>query len=109
MTETPNKRGGTPLADLDLPDPLPAPAEPIVVRETNWLVTLTLGALLLLVGFGAGYASRPVLDPPAPALPQGAASSSAGANLLDLVTAQVRHFKGKANAPVTIIEYSDFT
>ncbi len=99
---------GTPLSELDLPDPLPAPVEPVVERRTNWGMTVALGALLLVLGFGAGYAGRPLLDPPLPAVPQGASSASAGATLLDLLTAQVRHFKGSANAPVTIIEYSDF-
>lgn len=109
MTEQPSDpRTGTPLSELELPDPPAAPVEPVVVQRVNWLATLAIGALVLVLGFGAGYAVRPMLDPSAPALPTGAASSSAGATLLDVITAQVRHYKGSDRAPVTIIEYSDF-
>jgi hypothetical protein len=36
------------------------------------------------------------------------ASTPSTAALMDAVVTQTRHFKGDANAPITIIEFSDF-
>ena len=109
MTQ-PEMPRGTPLTELQLPDPTPAPVEPVIVSRTRWGPTLLLGVLMLLAGLGAGYAGRPLLDPPPPLVARGTPSAAnAGATLLDLITAKVRHTKGDPRAPVTIIEYGDFT
>lgn len=61
-----------------------------------WIVA----PVLLIVGIAIGYFGRPMIAP---------AQSAAGApNVIDLLVAQTRHFKGNPNAPVTMIEFSDF-
>lgn len=85
------------------------------------IVGLAVGALL-------GYMGRPLITPQSQTT--GVATSERGANapasdssakaarpstsdttkqtLMDTLIAQTRHFKGDPNAPVTIIEFSDF-
>lgn len=91
----------------------PAPA------RVNPLATLIVG---LVIGLVVGYAGRPLITPvpevstPARSAPFSARSgiadppptSVAPATLLDTVIRQTRHFKGNPDAPVTMIEFSDF-
>jgi protein-disulfide isomerase len=71
---------------------------------------------MLAVGIAAGYFGRPLVTPePLAATPVASAGTSAAADaspdaaaLMDAVVAHTRHFKGDPDAPVTIIEFSDF-
>jgi len=107
LSATPAPDGGTPLAALDLPDPAPAPDEPVVIERTNWIMTIGVGLILMALGFGAGFSARPFLIP-APAAPVAAAAGSSGASLLDALYASVRHYRGDPKAPVTVLEFGDF-
>jgi hypothetical protein len=107
-TPQPELPGGTPLADLDLPDPAPAPVEPLIVQRTNWVATIGIGLILLVLGFGAGFSARPLLIP-APLSPSVVAQpAGTGASLLDLLYTSVRHYRGDPKAQVTLLEFSDF-
>ena len=77
---------------------------------------------MLVIGLLGGYFARPLLLPQSSAivassLTGGASSSNASASpnqpsdpekLMAFVVSQTRHFKGDPNAPVTMIEFSDF-
>jgi hypothetical protein len=97
----------------DLPgEPKPA----FTINFYSW-ATPIVGLVMLLVGLAGGYFGRPLLSPearqpeaqatvPAVSLPDEAPQSAE--EMMDFLVGQVRHFKGDANAPVTIIEFSDF-
>lgn len=97
----------------DLPgEPKPA----FTINFYSW-ATPIVGLVMLLVGLAGGYFGRPLLTQdgkqpesqataPAVSLPEEAPQSAE--EMMDLLVGQVRHFKGDANAPVTIIEFSDF-
>lgn len=81
----------------------------------SW-ATPVVGVVMLVIGLLGGYFARPLLVA-SPAPPTTAASQTSGeaagssanqAALMEAVVAQTRHFKGDPNAPVTIIEFSDF-
>jgi len=114
-----------PAADpTDPPDPAPAPA-----ARQRMLLPLLLTALLTFgLGFGAGFVAYPLLQPApiadapaAPAAPDQAAvapdavepdqqgpSDADRAEFMQTLLQQTRHFRGDPNAPVTLIEFSDF-
>jgi hypothetical protein len=48
------------------------------------------------------------VDPPSPELTDGADSARPTPTLMDFVMADARHIQGNDNAPVTIVEFSDF-
>ena len=92
--------------------------------HSSLLATILAGAIMLSIGLLAGYFGRPLITPesadgmsvaaastPTPS-PAGNAEASAqgspAGTLMDAVVAQTRHFKGSPDAPVTIIEFSDF-
>ncbi len=60
----------------------------------NWVVA----PLMLIIGVLIGFLGRPLVLP----------EKSTGNSVVDQLIAQTRHFKGNANAPVTILEFSDF-
>jgi flagellar basal body-associated protein FliL len=84
-------------------------------RGKTWLIAL-VGIVALLVGLGLGYFGRGEFGPEAQAA-KGTATAVAAAvqtrsatneQVMDLIIAQTNHFQGEANAPVTILEFSDF-
>ena len=88
----------------------------LTIHIHSW-VTPVVGLLMLLLGLLAGYFVRPVILPilskatPTPTVSAevdtgGTTASQPG--LKDYVLAQTQHFLGDPNAPVTIIEFSDF-
>jgi hypothetical protein len=109
---------------VDLPDAAVV-VGPLVVQSG---ATLLVGLVMLLVGLAAGLLLRPLIPWPGapdavaqataapsgagPALPtttvDAAANATQAAAIMDAVMGQTRHFRGDPNAPVTLIEYSDF-
>lgn len=65
-------------------------------RKFNW--NWVVAPLMLIIGMLIGFFGRPLVLP----------EKSAGNSVVDQLIAQTRHFKGNANAPVTILEFSDF-
>ena len=88
-----------------------APATGPVVARLNPLTALVVG---LAVGLLAGFFGRPLVTPRPlndPAIvTSGEVRNQAAlpASVMEAVTTQTRHFKGDAQAPVTIIEFGDF-
>jgi len=92
--------------------------------QYNLWVTVLVGLAMLLIGVLVGFFGRslvtpqPVSETSVAAADTGntsaaseasqPASAPSAAALMDTVVAQTRHFKGDANAPITIIEFSDF-
>lgn len=95
-------------------DETETPAESGATR-IHPLATFLVG---LVIGLLIGYGGRPSATQPSTSntpVPAGgirstdtAASNAASPTLMDTVIAQTRHFKGDPDAPVTIIEFSDF-
>ena len=92
----------------------------LVINVQSW-ATPIVGFLMLMTGLIAGYFGRPLvvnrfinLPTEVAASPQSMASttppvsSSDREALMDTLISQTRHFKGNSNAPITIIEFSDF-
>ena len=93
----------------------------------SW-ATPVIGIAMLIVGLLGGYYLRPVLSPPptpvsavagnptsdsgsVPTVPTSTPDAERAAQEQELMAAVVertRHFLGDSNAPVTIIEFSDF-
>jgi hypothetical protein len=104
---------------------------PLIIQSA---ATPLVGVIMLALGLAAGYLLRPALTPatpiPAPAptvVVQATPAASSGLPpptagpttpnptelaqrraLADNLASWTRHFKGNANAPVTIIEFSDY-
>ena len=94
---------------------LPAPG------ISSWYLTLGLAVTLLafLAGLALGYLGRPLVTPDkvveviVTATPDGAtetapAEETNAPTLIDSILKDVEHIQGDPNAPVTIIEFSDF-
>jgi protein-disulfide isomerase len=89
----------------------------IVINIQSWATPLA-AILMLVIGLAGGYLLRPTIEErlspqvsqPAslPAAQADAPSSSEADLLMQVVIDQTRHFKGSLDAPVTIIEFSDF-
>jgi hypothetical protein len=100
----------------------PARRPALVINVYSW-ATPVVGVVMLLLGAAAGYFLRPVAAPEAkitqqPAAapaqaqqPSGAASApdvQSAEELMSFLAGETRHFVGSPDAPVTIIEFSDF-
>lgn len=92
----------------------PMPALTIVIQ--SW-ATPIVGLLMLFAGAALGFWARPLINPAStPTAVAGAplvvaaTPTPAGEeqDLMELVVSQTRHFLGDADAPVTLIEFSDF-
>lgn len=97
----------------------------VVRRPVGWQIIVLL-AVGLLVGIAIGLFAGPYLtgrlptkDSPAPApaavSPTASPTPTAGApedaartNLMSVVVGATRHFRGTADAPVTVVEFGDF-
>jgi hypothetical protein len=108
--------------ETQLPEQKPA-AFTLVIQ--SW-ATPIIGVVMLLIGLLGGYYLRPALSPNptpvaavegnstsntenVPVVPTPDATRSAQQQeLMTAVVERTRHFYGDPNAPVTIIEFSDF-
>ncbi len=91
------------------------PRRPAVVINVYSWATPIVGVLMLVVGLLAGYFGRPMIaskaEPTVPAAAVQSANPTEVAQRQEMMTflvGQVKHFKGDPNAPVTIIEFSDY-
>jgi len=96
------------------------PSSALTINIQSWWTPI-VGGVLLVVGLLAGYFIRPMITPdaitdaggsssiPAPTTaPQPTVDPETRKQLMDFLLPQVKHFKGDSNAPVTLIEFSDF-
>jgi protein-disulfide isomerase len=112
-----------------VPQPEPRPWLTITIQSGS---TIAVGLAMLLVGLLAGFLLRPLVpvaqfaaQPPRALSDQGAQpaptvtggpiaaaeatqAAEQAATLMQAVVGQTRHFRGSADAPVTLIEFSDF-
>ena len=76
-----------------------------------WSITL-IGIAILFTGLLIGFSKRPLLTSKdqgsAPAAEASKSEEQRRKTLVQTITAQTRHFKGDPDAPVTILEFSDF-
>lgn len=87
----------------------------ITITIQSW-VTPIVGLAMLLIGLLGGYYARPLIDLGSSSSSVTASSVAPGVenpsanqeSLMSTVLSQTRHFKGDSQAPVTIIEFSDF-
>ena len=113
----------------NLTEPERKPALTVVVQ--SWATPL-IGLLMLVVGLVGGFYLRPLFSAPeatpTAALPPTSAPAAASdqsvatvaptadptaiaesqKSLMEFLTGQMKYFRGDPNAPVTIIEFSDF-
>jgi hypothetical protein len=113
-----------------LPTALPAHQAPALTIHIQSWATPIVGVMMLVVGLLGGYFGRPLFVPAltptelaaeATSVPPSENSSSSATlppapedqaarqqQLMELVLSRTRHFQGDENAPVTLIEFSDF-
>lgn len=97
-------------------DEIQAQAKPAITVTIQSWATPVVGLVMLVIGLLGGYFGRPLLVPqPSQVTTDLSPSASSAENLsakqetlMEAVVAQTRHFKGDPDAPVTIIEFSDF-
>ncbi len=88
-----------------------APATgPDVVRLSPWRILVVGLALGMVIGFFGRplVTPRPLNDPAAVAAVEAPGQAVEPPAVTAAVMTQTRHFKGDAQAPVTIIEFGDF-
>jgi hypothetical protein len=85
-----------------------------VINVYSW-ATPIVGVLMLVIGLLAGYFGRPLItlkaEPTVPAAAVQSANPTEEAQrqeMMAFLVGQVKHFKGAPDAPVTIIEFSDY-
>jgi hypothetical protein len=103
---------GSEMEDSPMPEAAPPSGEPAQTstppREPKragrfHILPWILSIIILLVGVAIGYEARPIISP-SPA----ASGPDSTYPIIRLLLSQTRHFKGNVNAPITLIEFSDF-
>ncbi len=91
----------------------------LVINIHSW-ATPIIGVVMLVVGLAAGYFGKPFIANVNPAETTVASQEQASGpvsqeqspastpTLMEYLVGQTRHFQGDQNAPVTLIEFSDF-
>lgn len=115
------------LVAVEEPTPTEVQKEPLPIEtQTRPALTITIqswatpivGVVMLVLGLLVGYYGRPLtpnqtqseasVNSELPIVIPTADNSAAQQELMETVVAQTRHFRGDANALVTIIEFGDF-
>lgn len=96
-----------PDAELDQPEVVET--EPRSSPRWIGLVpTALFGILMFVLGGVGGFVGRPYILVPTPTLTAAQQQQAKMQGILDMLVSKTRHFKGSANAPVTLLEFSDF-
>ena len=107
-------------AVAELPEQPADISKPALVINIHSWATPIIGVVMLLVGLTAGYFGRPFINNVNPSETSLATQEQANGQvsqeespastptLMEYLVGQTRHFKGDQNAPVTLIEFSDF-
>ena len=104
----------TPAEEISQEEPIHQPEKTALTIHIHSWATPIVGLLMLVIGLAGGYFLRPTVTPllgKATLTPTASEEVSSGASqpgLKDYVVAQTTHFLGDENAPVTVIEFSDF-
>ncbi len=105
---------------VELPEQPADISKPALVINIHSWATPIIGVVMLLVGLAAGYFGRPFINNVYPSEASIAKQEQASGQvsqeespastptLMEYLVGQTRHFKGDQNAPVTLIEFSDF-
>lgn len=108
------------LAPEEPEEQLTVETKPALVINIHSWATPIIGIVMLLVGLAAGYFGRPFianLNSSETAIPVQEQTSgqvsqekspASTPTLMEYLVGQTRHFMGDQNAPVTLIEFSDF-
>lgn len=87
----------------------------VLFHKQLWF-TPVIALLTFALGMATGYLIRPQMEPNSPDSEVVAAPAQSGATpgqngnqeVMSYLIEETRHFKGDPNAPVTLIEFSDF-
>ena len=88
----------------------------LTIQIHSW-ATPIVGLVMLVFGLLAGYFARPLVSPllsrvtPTPTViveEDTSETTTSQQGLSDIVVAQTKHFLGDPEAPVTLIEFSDY-
>ncbi len=105
---------------VEIPEQTADISKPALVINIHSWATPIIGVVMLLVGLTAGYFGRPFINNINPSEASIAKQEQANGQvsqegspastptLMEYLVGQTRHFKGDQNAPVTLIEFSDF-
>ena len=93
----------------------PSEKRPVMTINIYSWATPVVGIVMLVIGLFGGYyggqpASKDISEQAVPQLnePSPTAAVAANADNMDSLAAQIRHFKGDQDAPVTLVEFGDF-
>ena len=125
-----DEKPDTNLEEGDPGEPILAGEEIVQFSEDKGhpiIITILVGVAMLLAGVLFGYVGRGQFGPEAQAakststaqavaaatqtavyIEASATQAAANAELMKIMSENTRHYKGDPNAPVTIIEFSDF-
>ncbi len=108
----------TPMEMQKEPAPIETQTQPALTITIQSWATPIVGVVMLVFGLLVGYYGRPLMlsqvqseasvNSELPIVIPTADNSAAQQDLMETVVAQTRHFRGDANALVTIIEFGDF-
>jgi len=100
------------------PAPVEAQKPPALTITIQSWATPIVGVVMLVLGLLVGYFVRPLMlnqaqseasvNSAPPVVIPSADNAASQQKLMETVLAKTRHFRGDANAPVTIIEFADF-
>lgn len=110
-----------------MPNPSSRDQNPALTIHIQSWATPVIGLVMLVLGLAAGFWARPLLEKPeaaATTAPVAQATSPSALvttaptvdptsqamlqEMMGYALNETRHFRGDANAPVTILEFSDF-
>jgi hypothetical protein len=110
----PSLEDETPAEEIPQEEHIHQPEKTALTIHIHSWATPIVGFLMLIIGLAGGFFLRPEVTPLlgkatlTPSASEDVNSSVDQPGLKDYVVAQTTHFLGDANAPVTVIEFSDF-
>jgi hypothetical protein len=110
----PSLEDDTPAEEIPQEEQIQPPEKTALTIHIHSWATPIVGLLMLILGLVGGFFLRPEVEPMlgkatfTPAVSEDVNSSVDQPGLKAYVVAQTTHFLGDENAPVTVIEFSDF-